>query len=487
MASFTNGNISPRASPRGRLFDMKRKSMKGTRIFSNIFFGTFILILSAIILLSQSQQSWNRQMMVSTVLTFDSDQGELGSSKAPMTTRYTRIPNDNDDEGSTTVILPQVSDDPETERISEDEDSSTTILESQFSGDEMEEEKTVVGTTTTEVTPPASLEPPASAVSWLISFPNSGTTYTIHNTEHVSQRSSSTNYISEVHYAHYDRLKRIPVRPDEDNVLNGPWQRNSSLPMPPVTLTKTHCTGYDDTAPMQSSIISTERFLKGCREGVKYRRDNDLKNHAKTKTWYDHEGLVVSVIHLIRNPLDNIISRMHHGMKTHREEYGMTPEQAKNFMSSGVGVSKWCEVLDRKFWMSPRRVPKKITKHGKLKRKPWDLNILLKIPCHSELFRYVEWHNAAIRMIEEEQFKSMVVYYEDYETNFDETIDSVLDFLNLTRATDPLPFTGGKTYRDQFFSPQIQKATKEILQVIASKELWQILSKYYPSDEAEVQ
>ena len=322
------------------------------------------------------------------------------------------------------------------------------------------------------------VEPVKSSVSWLVSFPNSGTTYTIHNTEHVSMRSTATNYLSEVHYG---KKNRIPVRPNvADNIKNGPWQRNNTLPMPAVTLTKTHCTGYDDRAPMQSSIISTARFLQGCRESSQYANNNDERNKVKVKSFYNHKDIVVSVIHLIRNPFDNIISRMHHGMKSRRKTLGLSEEQAKTFMSSERGVNTWCSVADRAFWMETK-VPKNITKKGKLRRKPWDLNILLKIPCHSELFRYVEWHNAALRMIQQEKFRSIVVYYEDYETNYNATVDSILDFLDLTREAEPLPFSTGKTYRDVFFSPEVQEATKDVLQVIASKELWQILKRYFPS------
>jgi hypothetical protein len=322
-----------------------------------------------------------------------------------------------------------------------------------------------------------------SSVSWLISFPNSGTTYTIHNTEHISMRSTATNYMSEVHFA---RTELVPVRPDSDNVAHGPWQRNNSLAMPRVALTKTHCTGYDDRAPLQSSIISTRRFLEGCAQSSQYADLDNLKNKTKVKSGYDHTGLVVRVIHLVRNPFDNIISRMHHGMRIRRKEFGLTEEQSREFMSSPTGVMAWCRIADRAFWMA-REVPKKIKNKHKLRRKPWNLNLLLKVPCHSELFRYVEWHNAAIRMIEEEQLPSLVVYYEDYNTNYNQTVDSILDFLDLTREAEPLPFSSGKTYRDLYFSPEIQETTKELLKVMASKELWQILQRYFPSTASVVE
>ena len=318
--------------------------------------------------------------------------------------------------------------------------------------------------------------PIKSSVSWLISFPNSGTTYTIHNTEQVSMRSTATNYAMELHY----KADMVPIRPNKDNFVHGPWQRNNTLPMPPLALTKTHCAGYGDRAPLQNSIVSTERFLNGCTESSQYRDPNNRSSHAKRKSNYKHEGLVESVIHLIRNPFDNVISRMHHGMKMRQKRLGFSADQIRTFMESPKGVMSWCKISDRAFWRE-REVPKKITNKNKLKRIPFDANLLLKVPCHSEFFRYMEWHNAALRMIEQEKFPSLVIYYEDYETNYNQTVDSILDFLNLSREAPPLPFKTGKTYRDLFFPEETQQATRRLLKAMASKELWSILKRYFPS------
>jgi hypothetical protein len=256
--------------------------------------------------------------------------------------------------------------------------------------------------------------------------------------------------------------------------------------MPRVALTKTHCTGYNDRATLQSSIIGTKQFLKGCARSSQYADIDDVKNRSEVKTVYDHQGLVVGVVHLIRNPFDNMISRMHHGMKVRSKKRGFSHELMNQLMSSTSGFLAWCTAADNAFWMA-REVPKEIINDEQLKRKSWDLNLLLKLPCHSELFRYVEWHNAAIRMIEQEQLPSLVVYYEDYNTNYNQTVDSILDFLDLTREAEPLPFSSGKTYRDLYFSPEIQETTKELLKVMASKELWQILQRYFPSTASVVE
>lgn len=432
---------------------------------STIFFGTVILMLLALMTTMTNQNVWSRQIMVSYAKKIDNSDVVLEGATSGVSTS-----------GNVTISGHS------TKKKRADKRSSTIKSGKGPQRNSIRSrDKSKAATKTTKTKLDTTSDPPDSAVSWLISFPNSGTTYTIHNTEHVSMRSTATNYLSEVHFARSDR---IPVKPKADNIANGPWQRNNSLPMPPVVLTKTHCTGYDDRAPMQSSIISTERFLDGCKRTSQYADLYDKTNHSKVKATYDHKDLVVSAIHLIRNPFDNIISRMHHGMKTRHKALGSTDEEIRAFMTSTKGVMSWCDIADRTFWMESE-VPKNITNPNKLKRKPWDLNILLSLPCHSELFRYVEWHHAAIRMIEQENLRSMVVYYEDYETQYNETVNSILKFLNLAyEAEDPLPFKTGKTYRDTFFTQEVQEKTRDALEVMASKELWQILRKYFPSTTA---
>lgn len=72
-------------------------------------------------------------------------------------------------------------------------------------------------------------------VAWLLSFPNSGTTFTILNTEYMSNSSMATNY------AHESRSAvPIPVRSES---ANGPFLRVPELGRPSYALTKTHCGG----------------------------------------------------------------------------------------------------------------------------------------------------------------------------------------------------------------------------------------------------
>lgn len=457
----------------------ERRAMRNSAV-STMFIGVMVVALSSVSVTIMRESGWNRNIMASLVTKFDdlelitpaekdllatvtfsklgvketwTDRRKRKKTLRKETRKEKKIHNrDRKKKDKSKGEDKKVS--PGTKR--QDDDSSSHA--SKTSGDRKP------GTTVD------------SKVSWLISFPNSGTTYTIHNTEQVSMSSTASNYAMEIHY----KDEMVPVRQTKDSIAHGPWQRNNTLPMPPVALTKTHCAGYSDRAALQNSIVTTERFLNGCAESVQYVNPKDPSNHAKKKSKYLHKDLVTSVVHLIRNPFDNVISRMHHGMKMRQKNIGFSEKQIRKFIESPEGVMSWCTISDKSFWME-RELPKNITNKNKLKRIPFDANLLLKVPCHSELFRYVQWHNAALRMIEQEKLPSLVIYYEDYETNYNQTVDSILGFLDLPRAAPPLPFKTGKTYRDLFFPEETQRATKHLLKAMASKELWAILQRYFPS------
>ena len=84
---------------------------------------------------------------------------------------------------------------------------------------------------------------------------------------------------------------------------NGPYVHRN-MRVPHKVLTKTHCFGYcDDCGPAAHWLGSVQDFENGCR------RSEPPGNGAVSM--YD-VNVVKSAVHLIQNPLDNIVSRMMH-------------------------------------------------------------------------------------------------------------------------------------------------------------------------------
>lgn len=128
-------------------------------------------------------------------------------------------------------------------------------------------------------------------VAWLMTFPNSGTTYTLKLIQKYTNTTTATNYGNE----QGKHGTSIAVHPWLEN---GPFPRYPTWSLPPrYILTKTHC-GGTAMSPTPGDYIETVRsFEIGCRSGSK------MVNDTKEDVIY---GMNVpkSAVHLIRNPFD---------------------------------------------------------------------------------------------------------------------------------------------------------------------------------------
>ena len=145
-------------------------------------------------------------------------------------------------------------------------------------------------------------------IVWLLSYPNSGTSYTMMLTEVLSNYSTASNYGVEV-------AKKFSVSPPvHDDHPEGPfWEGLSTgvgktvreLP-PKYVLTKTHCGGRCVDCGPESYVVTTEQFLEGCARTTA--RVKGVKRRVESKM---NPKRVSRMVHLFRNPIHNTISRFH--------------------------------------------------------------------------------------------------------------------------------------------------------------------------------
>jgi len=280
-------------------------------------------------------------------------------------------------------------------------------------------------------------------IAWLMSFPNSGTSYTMRNTVSLTNMSVATNYAEEVD----DRV--VPLRPD---LADGPYILHPEMGISPVVLTKTHCNPRHSIA----------NFESGCRTASKIFNGKQIKAHYPA--W-----LVEKVVHLLRSPFDNIVARMHLGVRKQRKK-GLSEDILRTFKETREGVRSWCDFLDHNFggnvksWVPPK-----------------DQYLLDRIPCYSDLLHYVRWHELAIQVYEQYQVPVHVLFYEDYTYKYNETISSLYDFLELPVVGRPQKFTRGKTYKHLFDDNEIE-AIAQLIRATATAKCWNILSRYFAFD-----
>ncbi len=128
-------------------------------------------------------------------------------------------------------------------------------------------------------------------VAWLMTFPNSGTTYTLQLIQQYTNTTTATNYGNEqgVHGT------SVPVHPWMEN---GPFFRYPEWNVPSrYILTKTHC-GGTAMSPTPTDYIETARsFEIACRSG------NRIVDDTKVEVVYSMD-IPKRAVHLFRNPFD---------------------------------------------------------------------------------------------------------------------------------------------------------------------------------------
>jgi hypothetical protein len=292
---------------------------------------------------------------------------------------------------------------------------------------------------------------PRPEVAWLISFPNSGTSYTITNTERMSNQSTASNYAGG-----WDIV--VPVRKD---LVNGPFLHDSNLEIPSNILTKTHCKGYCFDCPPAAYVQTGDSFEKGCATGMK-----DIDGESAQVSY--SSALPRKVVHLFRNPFDNLVARIRFGVKKRRRE-GQTEDELIQFQSSKAGMQAWCNTFDSKYAQYELDSP--LLDQALFRR-------FQSLPCRAEWFRYVQWHNSALEMTKRKHIPVHVLFYEDYTKDYNGTVQQLFDFLDLPVVKDPLSFIPGKTYTD-FYDRKEAILAARFVHELATPDVWILLRRYF--------
>lgn len=285
---------------------------------------------------------------------------------------------------------------------------------------------------------------------WLMSFPNSGTSYTLRTLEHLSNYSMGTNYGSEGERTQliYEDLPQGPrCRGPSDK-----WTR----PLPPeFVLIKTHCTGYATNEGASALKRDRKEFIEGCATT----RPNIPNIERGT---YD-PTLVHKAIHVIRNPFHNLISRFNCEHKIKEDSF------ADKYPKDAHGFHKFCQDLDADFdhQYSKELFPMNQWRHD-----------VKHTRCHDDIISYVMWHNHAFETCRELHIPTMVVHYEDYEDDFNMTFANMLDFLHLEEKGSAPGFAARHDYQDYFTNEDLQ-SMKDLVKHLASNHTWKAIAHYF--------
>jgi hypothetical protein len=298
-------------------------------------------------------------------------------------------------------------------------------------------------------------------IVWLMSFPNSGTSFTIHMTREASNSTTATNYAGE------GDIKDLPSTQVIDGAdgEEGPFLeliRGRYTNVPRNILTKTHCTGFCSNCGPYKLLFETPRsFMRGCLSGS---RTVHGKHGLETiDTIYD-PALVTKAIHIFRHPLDNTVARFH--LEYNEEQAAGNAKYVEQYPKNASGFQAWCARSDKKLDLFETRYI-----DDALKAK------MRAIPCFNEFFKYVQWHNMAFYTTHEMDLEVLYMHYNEYEEDFETARDKVLKFLELPLVGLGIEFLPGKVYR-HYYSTRDKLAIRQFIEEYASRDTWNMVKDY---------
>jgi len=301
-------------------------------------------------------------------------------------------------------------------------------------------------------------------VAWLMSFPNSGTSFTSKMVRHLSHMSTASNYGEELLGTDG---KSIPMyNKGQGPFWIDPQAEDFAFTRPTVfALTKTHCGGRCEKCGPSKYVENPHSFLTACLSG-KIARTTSSGQVVREPITYDKE-LVQRAVHLIRSPFDNVVSRFHlelHGFAHHNDT-----KKLKMYPSSRVGFRKFCQKLNR-VYEREEESSRLIDSHV--------FELMRNIPCRDDFFRFVQWHNLAFVTTRSLQIPTLVVHYENYDTRYNETAKEMFEFLHLEPKGELIDFIKGKEYVEYFTLAERAKV-KKAMKMLALSSTWDQIAHYF--------
>lgn len=303
----------------------------------------------------------------------------------------------------------------------------------------------------------------AVKVAWLMSFPNSGTSFTSAMIRHRSQMVSASNYGVEVLDANGNSIPVYASPPGKPQM--GPFwtdhpQDNYSRPTT-FALTKTHCGGRCQRCGPKTYVETAQSFFEACLSG-NIAQTTPNGTVISKDVQYDKD-LVHRAVHLVRNPFDNVVSRFHHLMNKYKRGYGDVDKLAPS------------RSVFRTYCLEHNKL------HEKRASEMMDskaFKLLKNVPCRDDFFKYIQWHNLAFATTKSLAIPTMVVHYEQYSTHYNETATELMEFLDLKVKGELIDFVKGKVYID-FFTMKERKQVAKAMKILAESSTWEQISHYF--------
>lgn len=313
-------------------------------------------------------------------------------------------------------------------------------------------------------------------ISYLLAYPMSGSTFTMLLVSITTNTTLGTNY-------DYNAFKNDNGRPilifstsqdsptDETGINGSPfWFESLASTNKPLknVLTFSQCGGYCMYPCTPENYILTEAtFDESCRTVIEQSQKQGFINASITP-----KSKVTKVVHLIRDPFSNVVSRFHAYLRDKAAKH----ELSMMYPNTMEGFRSWCNDMDNDAYLLRLEMEYPLIS---IEAKEW----MRSIPCHSEFYKYISWHNHVVEMVWNEEYPYFQIYYEDFSTKDGEQEQAakVAEFLEepLVSNNYTLPeFLVVRMYSD-FFTETERHNIEKFIRVLAYKKVMVMLERYF--------
>jgi hypothetical protein len=178
-------------------------------------------------------------------------------------------------------------------------------------------------------------------------------------------------------------------------------------------------------------------------------------------------SMVTKAVHLYRNIFHNIVSRFH--LERKHWVYSKKTSLVEKYANDPTGFRKWCRDLNKEY--GPNLGEKSILDDEVVE-------LMQDVPCHGEVYKYVQWHNMAHAITSQSMKATLVLHYENYEKKWNATATRILDFLHLEMEGTKREFHARHDY-DPYFSSAQRNSTKVLVERLADEAVWKQLERYF--------
>jgi len=309
---------------------------------------------------------------------------------------------------------------------------------------------------------PWTANPDVARVNLFMSFPNSGSRFGLTALEVATDRTAASFYGREFVDTNGISLKRDKSVLAYEELPTGPFlTSNLTLQSGGKLLTRTYCGGHCFShCTCEEYDVSLEEFGAECA----------LAEDADNTRDYLDESIISSSVVMMRNPLDNIVSRFHYEHRLQSGD-GFNPHFVrweKDYPKDHYGFREWCEYVDE-----VNQFTEKVCFSDDLTL----LQLMDHVPCHSEFYKYVHWYNNAFALLGEIDSETKNAYYEDFFLRPGDQTQDVADFLELSSSgSSPFDFQ----VRDYTYYYSLEDRTKiiNLILYLASDETKAHLRRY---------